>query len=338
MMAMSTRLTRAGDFARRAPREEAGGAKPRRSNVEDVSVGLVARIRELSVALLGERNSSLSSTTEWRWRGKGSFSLAVTGPRAGCWFDHEAGVGGDVLALIRRERRCSFPAALAWAAAWVGGGVAAPPPRSVRPVFRIEHAGRSAKALALWSEARDPRGTVVEAYLAGRGIGLPPAGSEVLRFHPRLYHPGGAALAMIALVRDISTDAPCGIHRTFLTPAGTRFDKKMLGRSRGAAIKLVADDEVTIGLGIAEDVETALSILGTGWRPIWALGSAGAVRRFPVLSGIEALSIFADHDDSGAGEAAAEACATRWAASAEVTIVTPHRPGHDFNNCLGECA
>jgi putative DNA primase/helicase len=62
------------------------------------------------------------------------------------------------------------------------------------------------------------------------------------------------------------------------------------------------------------------------------------VRRFPVLSGIEALSIFADHDDSGAGEAAAEACATRWAASAEVTIVTPHCLGHDFNDCLGECA
>jgi hypothetical protein len=91
MTAVSTRLTRADDFARRAPRKEAGGARLRRSQVEDVSVGLVTRIRELSVALLGERNTSLSSTTEWRWRGKGSLSLAVTGARAGCWFDHEAG-------------------------------------------------------------------------------------------------------------------------------------------------------------------------------------------------------------------------------------------------------
>ena len=139
---------------------------------------------------------------------------------------------------------------------------------------------------------------------------------------------------MFALLRDIATNAPCGIHRTFLTPAGKRFDKKMLGRSKGAAIKIVADDEVTIGLGIAEGVETALSILSTGWGPMWALGSAGAVRRFPVLSGIEALSIFADHDDSGAGEDAAAACAERWANSAEVTIATPRVPGQDFNDCL----
>src|SRR4051812_35770114 len=110
MTAMSSAAIRVDDRARRAPREPAGDAGPGRSSVDEISVGLVTRIRNLSVALLGERNTSLSSATEWRWRRKGSFSLAVTGPRAGCWFDHEAGVGGDVLALVQRERRCSFPA------------------------------------------------------------------------------------------------------------------------------------------------------------------------------------------------------------------------------------
>jgi hypothetical protein len=55
-----------------------------------------------------------------------------------------------------------------------------------------------------------------------------------------------------------------------------------------------------------------------------------------VLAGIQALTIFADHDESGAGQSAAEACAARWAAAAEVTIATPHITGQDFNDCLKE--
>src|SRR5829696_8088871 len=43
--------------------------------------------------------------------------------------------------------------------------------------------------------------------------------------------------------------------------------KKMLGPSSGAAIKLSSDDEIGIGLGIAEGIETALSLLVAGWHP-----------------------------------------------------------------------
>src|SRR5215207_10231542 len=87
----------------------------------EVSAELHVRMRELATVLLGGRNLALSSATEWRWRRKGSFSLCVAGPHAGRWFDHEAGVGGDGLALIRRQRACSFAQAVAWAAAWIGG-------------------------------------------------------------------------------------------------------------------------------------------------------------------------------------------------------------------------
>jgi len=34
--------------------------------------------------------------------------VATAGPKAGLWFDHEAGAGGDMLALIMRERRGGF--------------------------------------------------------------------------------------------------------------------------------------------------------------------------------------------------------------------------------------
>jgi hypothetical protein len=49
---------------------------------------------------------------------------------------------------------------------------------------------------------------------------------------------------------------------------------------------------------------------------------------FPILSGVQALTIFADFDS--AGIAAANACAERWAKVAEVTIVTPDCPGFDI--------
>jgi phage/plasmid primase-like uncharacterized protein len=281
---------------------------------------------------LGDRNSSLCSRTEWRWRGKGSLSVRVAGPRLGYWFDHEAGIGGDALALVQREQRCTFPEALAWAAEWLRSDWKEDRPRSAA-ITHAEEAGRISKALSLWSEGRDPRGTMVGRYLVKRGIGIPPG--DVLRFHPKLYHPAGASPGMVALLRDIATDEPCGVHRTYLTSDGKHFDKRMLGRSRGAAIKLCADDEVNLGLGITEGIETALSVMATGWRPVWALGSAGGMRRFPVLTGVEALTIFADHDESGAGEAAAEACARRWAAEGvEVTIAVPRTQGEDFNDCL----
>jgi hypothetical protein len=52
-----------------------------------------------------------------------------------------------------------------------------------------------------------------------------------------------------------------------------------------------------------------------GFAPAWALGSAGGIRTFPVLSGIEALTILAETDDSGANEHAIRKCFSRWSAA-----------------------
>ncbi len=41
---------------------------------------------------------------EWRFGRKGSLSIFVSGPKAGIWFDHSMGEGGDLIDLIRRER------------------------------------------------------------------------------------------------------------------------------------------------------------------------------------------------------------------------------------------
>jgi len=89
--------------------------------------------------------------------------------------------------------------------------------------------------------------------------------------------------------------------------------------------------EVTLGLGLTEGIEDAASVMqGFCWSPVWAATSAGAIRAFPVLPGIEALTIFCDPDS--AGRSAAEATADRWrAAGRDAVIVIPPRAGEDFN-------
>ncbi|MGH9549628.1 MAG: toprim domain-containing protein, partial [Terriglobales bacterium] len=79
---------------------------------------------------------------------------------------------------------------------------------------------------------------------------------------------------------------------------------------RQGVVRLSPDEDIALGLGIAEGIEDALAVLISGWAPGWAATCAGAIERFPVLPGIEALTIFADNDK--AGIAAAKACAERW--------------------------
>ena len=110
---------------------------------------------------------------------------------------------------------------------------------------------------------------------------------------------------------DPVSGEPIGVHRTFLNDDGTKRERKMLGRA--GVVRLSPDEDVTLGLGITEGIEDGLAILASGWSPIWAALSCGGIERFPVLSGIEALTIFHDRDE--AGIRAAEICAERWTAA-----------------------
>jgi hypothetical protein len=211
------------------------------------------------------------------------------------------------------------------------------PRRTVAPDNNA--AERSALALRLWNEARDPRDTVIAGYLASRDLMLPvDIAGDVIRFHPALKFNCQPVSGMVALLRDIKTNEPCGIHRTFLDSDGCKLDRKMLGRARDAAIKLDADENVTLGLHIGEGIESCLAARLAGFRPVWALGSAGAIATFPVLAGIEAITVLGEVNDGGANHRAAQACAARWiAAGREAFIVTP-RVGGDLNDVWREVA
>lgn len=189
----------------------------------------------------------------------------------------------------------------------------------------------------------DPADTTVERYLASRGLELPL--EAPLRFHPAAWRNrdnGPCGPAMLALTTAPEADEAVGLHVTYLRAdgrgkaAGDR-PKVMLG-ARGV-VRLVPDAEVTLGLGLAEGIETALAVMQRyGWRPVWAAGCAGGVAGFPVLPGIEALTVFADVDDGGAGRKAAEECAARWHSAGREARITPALPGKDFADLVGRVA
>lgn len=295
-------------------------------DIADINAALAPWIADIARELVGAAPSGRSRDA-LRFRRRGSLSVAVAGPERGRWYDHEAGIGGDALGLIAHLRQCPMRDALDWARRWSGGAVA---PRVVRPEPVRPAPGTATLARALWREAVPARGTLVETYLRGRGLALP--GDAPLRFHGACPRGRERLPAMLALMSDARSAAPCGVHRTFLAPDGSGKApgqaKMMAGRA--GVIRLVPDEDVTEGLGIAEGIETALAVMQRmDWQPVWAATSAGAIARLPALPGIEALTIFADRD--GAGMAAATSCEECWqAAGAEVRVLAP--PEGDFDD------
>jgi len=198
---------------------------------------------------------------------------------------------------------------------------------------------RSEIARALWEQGIDPRGTAAEDYLRSRALQLPTDITE-LRFHPACawhkdddnpaYLPGWKPTLLAAFHR-FDSDEVTAVHR-IRVDVPQRWPKtlrKMIGPTRGAAVKLAEVDDT---LAIAEGVETAMAANQLGHGPAWALGSADAVACFPVVAGIRRLILLTENND--ASRAACERCGERWLqAGREVVHVIPER-GDDLNDEL----
>jgi putative DNA primase/helicase len=297
---------------------------------------LEASAEQLLVSWLGEPTTK--TARNWRWGRKGSFSYDLERHQ---WFSFEADKGGDLLELIRFfNPGYDFRKVVDWAREWLGD--APMPVRRFSPAYiaRRRTAKAAELALKLWAEARPAAGTIVATYLRQRGLDLPWRSDEALRFHPACPRGGLRLPAMLGLMRDIHTDQPVGIHRTFLRADGLAKaaidpNKMMLGPSRNAVLKLTPDDDVTMGLSLTEGIEDGLAVLADGGGPAWVCLSAGGMMAFPVLDGIEALTIYSDNDAPGIK--AAEICAHHWNSNGrETRIVEPPRRVKDFGDVAQE--
>lgn len=187
-------------------------------------------------------------------------------------------------------------------------------PRVQAPAPATKHTTLNDWGRALWQSTQELSGVAV-AYLTHRHCVVPPAYGD-LRWHPALRHPSGyVGAALVALISDTNTNEPLSLHRTWVTATGKAAidTPRLLLKNHSidnGVIRLWPDDEVGHTLGLAEGIETALSVAWNGY-PAWAAIDAGHLGRFPLLAGITQLVIAQDNDE--AGIAAATTCARRWA-------------------------
>lgn len=203
-----------------------------------------------------------------------------------------------------------------------------------RPETELERPRDAAAAAArIWNETQPLSGSAGADYLKARCCDLPPADGD-LRFHPRLYCPETKTElpALVAKVTTVIGNRTIGIHRIWFRPGETKAVKKMrLGGSPDpVCIRLWPDDAVTMGLGIAEGVETALAA-SFAFSPIWSAIDAGQLAKFPIVAGLESLTIFADFDK--AGYSAAKTAYRRYrAAGINVNLWRSSKVGEDVND------
>lgn len=257
--------------------------------------------------------------------------------------------GGDVLAYRMQAHGEHFIDAAKALGAWVEDGKSIQPaneyPRAkpARPPARTTinrlHETLSDFGQSLVRECRPLAGVALQ-YLNARSCVIPPADSD-LRFHPELPHPSGyTGPALVATVTDAITNQPISLHRTWIQGDGSKAPvhpaRLLLGghRKQRGVIRLWPDEAVTMGLGIAEGIETALS-LAHAYTPVWAAIDAGNLAAFPVLHGIEVLLVARDNDP--AGRDAAEKCGHRWAA-ADVDVRITEQTANDLNDIAREAA
>jgi Toprim domain/CHC2 zinc finger len=265
-----------------------------------------------------------------------------TNPSCHIYDDHyhcfACGAHGDAIDWLREVEGLSFRAAQDALAYWE--------PRERSTAAREDDGKTLARALLLWDEAGPITGTLAIDYLAFRHIDvdqLTGGPEEVLRFHPNCPFDGTARVpCLLALYKDIDTDAFAGIHRIALTPSAFTHipgsvKRRMLGRwaPRRRAVKLwPAKRELVLGEGLETTLATATRIAHHGYplRPAWAMLSAGAIERCGPIAGVEFIVLLADNEP--AGQRATRKAAQLLSANGCKTAVLKPAAVKDFNDLV----
>jgi hypothetical protein len=287
----------------------------------------------------------------------GSFEVDLLGAVRGRWYRHSQAVGGWMLELFAylssgeqttSVTRETFDAARQWlglpspfgagqavdpaevakrrAAAEAEAAARAAAHEKAAAEHRIYVAKRQAKARDIWRAAGPAAGTLVETYLAARGLSgvlIPPT----IRFHPALrftvvdvtlYRDTGKTKrtfrevhrgpAMVAGYSDGT--APRGglkgVHVTWLAADGSgkavitdpktgevRNPRSMIGPSKGGHVRLSPPAK---HIAVGEGIESALSIQHCAGLPTFAalsLGNLGA----PLPAVVESVTLCFDNDE-----------------------------------------
>lgn len=184
---------------------------------------------------------------------------------AGKWADAATGEHGDLLDVIRESLRLIDFADVAEEARQFLSMPPDPEPPPKQHARTPAPSGSAEAARRLVAMCQPIGGTLVEAYLRGRGI-TALHGCGNLRFHSRCYYrldehsPTETWPAMVAAVTDLS-DRITGAHRTWLAPDGSGkapidIQRKAMGDLLGHAVRFGLSGDV---LAAGEGIESVLS-------------------------------------------------------------------------------
>jgi putative DNA primase/helicase len=282
-------------------------------DLPDLQAELTARLPDLAEELLGP--PTFRSQREWRWGRHGSLAVVIAGAKAGCWFDHEAGIGGRMVDLIARQRGTDRTAALTWSAARIGQRPGMRPPVSGRmPAATIDRSAKTRQRAAdIWNSATPAPAD--HPYLLRKRVG-----PHDLRCD--------ASGNLIVPLRDAE-----GVLHTVetITPAG---DKRYLagGAKAGHFCAIGGAPEPAGVVIICEGWATGASLHEATGQPVAAAmdaGNLGPVARYlrgqyPAAS----IIIVADNDDRpGRNTNPGVSAATKAASAIDARLAIPPVPG-----------
>lgn len=203
---------------------------------------------------------------------------------------------------------------------------------------RMPYDRLSARGEWLWRQGKPiTSGSCVGQYLQARKCCIP--GEHACReLDSHWCNRDWSGACMVSLITHVTTNDKRSLHLTWVSKEGdgkkapVDRPRQLLKQHKKAngVIRLSPDQDVMRGLFIGEGIETCLSIMH-GVSPVWCCIDAGNLGAFPVLAGVECLTILVDNDD--AGKRAADQCLERWGrAGREVRLITPHIPKTDVND------
>lgn len=315
-------------------------------DIPAITAGLNANTESLACALLGEPVARRKGQLRFG-SNKGSLIVTIEGSKAGQWFDHQTGKGGNMLTFIQTQKTCNFKQALDFSGEFLN---MTPESRALDAVDLSDLAPDIDKdkhrsieyARKLANKSKPLKGTIGETYLKNtRGIDTRTC-SDSIRFLPAIKEPetGEFHPALLVIAKNIDGRVQ-GVQAIFLDKEGDKLKceepKRSYGLIKGSLVPVHEGGNL---YAVAEGAETALSI-ATARKDMTVFASLGSITNFSAMdfkTQSNTLIIFADHDEPGnpshykMNHAADELKRKGF----NVFICTPDEVGKDFNDLLRE--